>query len=213
MDLPRPEPLSDQELDALDLFLETSGSDIRSVEMLDGFFAALVVGPELVMPSRYLPYILGDPETRDPVLADAEETQQLLEVLTRHWNDLVCTLLDGEPWGMVVVEDEDSRPGREWGQGFLIGMSIEHEGWRAIVEDDDRAGAVLPIMMLAHEDDPDPALRSPPITPEMRDRILREISAGLVRMYHEFRDRLESPTPRRRPRAPRHPRRPRKRGR
>jgi uncharacterized protein len=30
-----------------------------NVEELDGFFAALVAGPEVVMPSQYLPEVFG----------------------------------------------------------------------------------------------------------------------------------------------------------
>jgi hypothetical protein len=58
-------PLTDDELNTLDLFLHGEWGEVSSIEMLDGFFAALLVGPELIMPSRYLPHIIGDPEDPD----------------------------------------------------------------------------------------------------------------------------------------------------
>jgi len=52
------EPLNDAELDRLGDLLENRGGDkAMNLEQLDGFFAALVVGPETVMPSEYLPEV------------------------------------------------------------------------------------------------------------------------------------------------------------
>ena len=55
------QPLADTELDHLSAVLERFG-DKRSMnlEQLDGFLAALICGPELVPPSKYLPKICGD---------------------------------------------------------------------------------------------------------------------------------------------------------
>jgi len=48
------EPLTDTELDRLGDFLEScKGGSAMNLEELDGFFAALIAGPETVMPSEY----------------------------------------------------------------------------------------------------------------------------------------------------------------
>jgi uncharacterized protein len=47
------EPLSDIELDRLADFLEEIGERAMNIEMLDGFLAALICGPSMVMPSEY----------------------------------------------------------------------------------------------------------------------------------------------------------------
>ena len=48
------EPLTDAELDRLGDFLKgCTGGRATNVERLDGFFAALIAGPETVMPSEY----------------------------------------------------------------------------------------------------------------------------------------------------------------
>ena len=50
----QPEPLTDAELDRLGDFLKgCKGGKAMNVERLDGFFAALIAGPETVMPSEY----------------------------------------------------------------------------------------------------------------------------------------------------------------
>jgi tRNA splicing ligase len=54
------QPLTDAELDQLAEFLKSckSGKGMN-VEQLDGFFAALIAGPETVMPSEYYSEVFG----------------------------------------------------------------------------------------------------------------------------------------------------------
>src|ERR1019366_1452428 len=57
---PQHDPLTDAELDRLGDFLKScKGGRAMNVEALDGFFAALIVGPEIVMPSEYYPEVFG----------------------------------------------------------------------------------------------------------------------------------------------------------
>jgi len=52
--------LSGQELEKLDaILMSRGGGRAMNVEELDGFFCALVMGPELAMPSEYLPVVWG----------------------------------------------------------------------------------------------------------------------------------------------------------
>jgi uncharacterized protein len=54
------EPLTDAELDHLGDFLKSCmGGRAMNVEALDGFFSALIAGPETVMPSKYYPEVFG----------------------------------------------------------------------------------------------------------------------------------------------------------
>ena len=54
------EPLTDAEFDRLGEFLKVcAGGKAMNVEELDGFFAALIAGPEVVMPSEYLAEVFG----------------------------------------------------------------------------------------------------------------------------------------------------------
>ena len=54
------ETLTDAELDRLGDFLKScKGGRAMNVEALDGFFAALIAGPETVMPSEYNREVFG----------------------------------------------------------------------------------------------------------------------------------------------------------
>ena len=54
------EPLTDAELDRLGDFLKScKGGKAMNLEEIDGFFAALIAGPETVMPSEYNREVFG----------------------------------------------------------------------------------------------------------------------------------------------------------
>ena len=48
------QPLTDAEFDRLAEVLQRCGRHAMNIEMLDGFLAALICGPETVLPSEYL---------------------------------------------------------------------------------------------------------------------------------------------------------------
>jgi uncharacterized protein len=181
---PMSAPLTDAELESLDHFLIEAGAVIENVEMLDGFLAALVIGPELVMPSDYLGLIIGDGETS--ALADMEEANRVLSLLMRHWNAIAGTLAAGKVWGPIIAEDEAASPGCDWARGFLTGVDLTRDAWQPFLDDEEQSGAIVAVLMLAHEHDPDEALRPPPIRPALRDDLILHLAAGLVRMHRYF---------------------------
>jgi hypothetical protein len=46
---------------------------------------------------------------------------------------------------------------------------------------------MIPMLMLYHEHDEDPAMRPKPIDPEQRKKVIESMAAGLVGAYRYFR--------------------------
>ncbi|MGE4262842.1 MAG: UPF0149 family protein [Desulfovibrio sp.] len=183
MQLELTQPLSSEELDKLEASLARHPHSM-TLEMLDGFFAALVCSPELVMPSTYMPYVLGDDDEK---MADLEDVQTFYQLVMRHWNSVAHSLNAGKPYDMVLVSSEDKCDyGNDWAVGFLQGVQIGGEDWDRLIEDDDNGGIFVPIFALVHEHDPDPDLRPEPISEEQRNSMLASISALLPSVYKYF---------------------------
>jgi uncharacterized protein YecA (UPF0149 family) len=65
------QPLTDAELDKLDDILKRFGDKrAMNLETLDGFFAALICGPDDVPPSEYFPEIWGGNMVNEPRVPD-----------------------------------------------------------------------------------------------------------------------------------------------
>ncbi|SAK43826.1 yecA family protein [Caballeronia hypogeia] len=181
-------PLTERELDRLEELLYSFGENAMTVEMVDGFFAALICGPEPVQPHEWLPVALGG--TVAP--AHEKDAGKTLQLLIRHWNtiadDLEFTLHEDAVYLPVLTIDEEdgTAHANEWAEGFMAGMDMRRESWDALFEDEKEAESALPVLMLYHEDDPDPELRTDPEALEDRETIIQEMIVGVTRIYRYF---------------------------
>jgi uncharacterized protein len=101
------EPLTDAELDRLGDFLKAcKGGKAMNVEALDGFFAALIAGPETVMPSEYYREVFGGEMSDACEFGSIDEANLILGLMMRHWNTIAATLYKGEIHVPLIFEDE-----------------------------------------------------------------------------------------------------------
>jgi uncharacterized protein len=191
-----PEPLNDAELDRLEDFLKScKGGKAMNVEQLDGFFAALIAGPETVMPSEYSPEVFGGEMSDVCEFSSPEEANEIFGLLIRHWNTIAGALFNREVYVPLLLEDENGvAHGNDWARGFVRGMHMRHDGWAELVNDEENDGCLIPMMMLYREQDEDPKMRPKPIAPEKREDIIAHMAAGLVGAYRYFRTHQEAST-------------------
>ncbi len=180
-------PLSDDELDRLGDFLEGIGSLAMNLEMLDGFFAALICCPDTVLPSEYLPQVWGE----DHAFDNNDQAAEILGLIMRHWNTIASalfqTLQEANVYLPVLLEDEHGVVhGNDWANGFMRGVQLRAEEWGELIESEEFGGSMVPMMALAHEHDPDPSMRPPKITQKKRDVLLQSMIAGLTHIYRYF---------------------------
>ncbi len=190
---PHPNPLTRAELSRLGAFLNScEGDSTMNLEELDGFFAALIAGPESVMPSEYLPEVFGGELDESCEFESIEEANEILGLLNRHWNAIAATLYKGEVYIPLLLKDENgSLHGNDWARGFIRGTFMRCDGWVDLVKHEENGGYLVPMMMLYHEHDEDPKMRPNPITSKMREEIVAGMAAGLVGAYQYFRDRRQ----------------------
>src|SRR5271165_7440731 len=101
------DPLTDVELDRLGDFLKRcKGGRAMNVEQLDGFFAALIAGPETVMPSEYYSEVFGGEMSDTCEFGSLDEANEILGLMMRHWNKIASTLHKGEIHVPLIFEDE-----------------------------------------------------------------------------------------------------------
>jgi uncharacterized protein len=70
-------------------------------------------------------------------------------------------------------------------------MELRRKDWAPLVDDEENGGSLVPIFALAHENDPAPELRSyeKPVNPELREKLIVGVAAGVMRIYRYFQQR------------------------
>lgn len=188
------EPLTDAEIDRLgDVLKNCKGGRAMNVETLDGFFAALIAGPEAVMPSEYCREVFGGEISDTCEFPSLDDANGFLKLMMRHWNNLAETLFRDEVYVPLLIEDKDGIPkGNDWAQGFMRGVGMRNEGWAELINNEEYGGSLLPMMVLCHEQDPDPEMRPDPISAEKREKIIVMMAGGLLGAYRFFRKHRET---------------------
>ncbi len=176
-----PIALAEDEIDWLHDFLDQTCATM-SVEALDGFFTALVVGPEPVMPSEYLAEIWdGD----GPVYDDREQGEFSLGLLMRHWNSIVHRFEAQRPYAPIMADT--AVMARDWANGFMRGVSLRMPVWdRRLAKDEQLTTFLGHILMLAI--DPDAAANEG-VTAEERTRMIASLPLAVHGLYLYWRER------------------------
>src|SRR5829696_8516003 len=185
-------PLADPEYGrlagALDRF---HGEGAMNLEQLDGFFAALICGPDAVPPSEYLPEIWGGDMANEEAFS-SQQLKDFLDLVLRHWSTIADILQSGDVHLPLLLEDEHGiAHANDWAQGFLRGMALRRADWGEFLKDEDEGGWIIAIFALAHEHDPDPAMRPyrEPISAERREDLIVRAAAGITAIYRYFEPR------------------------
>ena len=159
-----------------------------NVEQLDGFFAALIAGTEIVMPSEYYPEVFGGEMSDVCEFGSLDEANEFLGLMMRHWNTIAGTLNKGEVYGPILLQDENGvAHGNDWAHGFMRRTLMRHDGWLELVNNENHGGCLISMMMRCHEHDEDPEMHPKPISPEKREEVIVHMAAGLLGAYRYFR--------------------------
>lgn len=180
-------PLSENERDQLQSYLEQFPTEnINNIEMLDGFFTALICGPDMVVPSEYLAEIWGE---QDSAFKDIDDAQVFLGLTLRHWNAISHTLHSAEVFLPILHLQETGKAcGNDWANGFMKGVNLRIHSWQELFNDEENGGALIPILALHYENSSDPGLRpwKEAVSPEKREMLIVGLSAGVMKIYKYF---------------------------
>jgi uncharacterized protein len=160
-------PVEGVALDALDAFLSSdqSPSDSMMLSDLDGFLTAIAIGPELIMPSEWLPMIWGDDE---PVFTDEAEMQAVLGGILSRYNQIRHEITNGTFEPILWSDADGTTIGTDWAEGFMQGVALRATKWERLFRSEDGAGLIFPILALCGDENGESLLG---LGPEDEDRI------------------------------------------
>ena len=145
-------PLTDREIAELDELLAALPEDNESLDvaMLDGFLAGVLLAPDDVPQSVWLPFVFDGQGRATPDTADA---RRALELVLRRYHELAAYLAAREPFDPIVFELEDEQGKSLTGRDAIAALTP----WAAGLA---HAFDIVPALSAAYDADADlaPAL-------------------------------------------------------
>ena len=157
-------PELSSDLDALDEFLLSDRAPADSMELseLDGFLTGLVIGPETIMPSEWLPMVWGGDA---PEYDSLEEAQAVLAAIIGRYNEIARGLnAEPEVVAPVFLEDRDGSVIAEpWAEGFMAALALRADAWCPMILDREAHILLAPILALTTDENGKPMLPIDPV--------------------------------------------------
>ena len=113
------------------------------LSQLDGYLTGIILCPETIPASDWLPRVWGPQDDLDgPLFLDSGEARQVTGLIMAHYATLAAQLED--PGHVIVpVFDYDGQPGIEdtlwetWMLGFREAIHLRHSVWSAVLKERD----------------------------------------------------------------------------
>ena len=123
------------DLDALDGYLmsDHAPDDSMGLSDLDGFLTGIVVGPELILPSEWLPVIWGGEE---PEFETEAEMRTVLGTIMGRYNEIAaCFNTDPDEFDPIFWEGPEGEViASDWAGGFLDAVALRPKAWEPLIE-------------------------------------------------------------------------------
>lgn len=133
-------PLDENDFEFINNTLLKYGNDdsVLDVSELDGFLAAVVSGPEIMLPEQWLPAIWGG-SANEPKWEESSELERFLSLMFQHLNNIITLLMD-YPKDYEAVFQISEHEGEtvyiveEWCFGYMRGIALCPQ-WGALPEE------------------------------------------------------------------------------
>lgn len=129
-----PEPFTEEDFETLSDWLVRRGKGLCDIVELDGFFTAIVIGPNTLSPLKWLPKVWG---VKVPKFKDLEEMNRFIALVMGYYNSIVA-VFESEPGQFEPTFYERKVGGRtimivdEWCTGFIKGMRLDAASWKPL---------------------------------------------------------------------------------
>lgn len=148
--------LNDDDLEELDAFLcsDAAPAECMTLNVLDGFLTSVISGPDMIMPSEWLPVVWGNKD--GPQFADMEQAERVLGLVFRHMNSIIQSLMETpREFAPLFQKYPDQFGGpyaaEDWCAGYLAGMNLRIEEWEELVEGE-FSEVLMPVMTFGLDD-------------------------------------------------------------
>jgi len=158
------------DIEALDDFLmsDQSPPDCMMLCDLDGFLTGIAIGPELIMPSEWLPVIWGGEE---PAFDDVAQAQAIIGTIMNRYNEILGQVAEGAVAPIIMETPGGDVIAADWAEGFMDAVTLRPAAWAPLLKSQKDGALMLPILALCCDEDGEPLLDLPQ---DVEDRLFAE---------------------------------------
>jgi uncharacterized protein len=168
-------PSGPVDLAALDEYLTSDRSppDCMDISQLDGFLAGVIAGPDMILPSEFLPVVWGGEQ---PDFTDTAEAETVLGSILGRYNE-IATGLAAVPADYAPVFWQDplgNKITEDWAVGFMQAVAMRSDAWEPALLDDEGAMMLIPIGIIAGIAEPDIGLHDADLPEAFLDELMEQ---------------------------------------
>jgi uncharacterized protein len=150
------------------LLSDQSPPECMLLSDLDGFLTGIAIGPEVVMPSEWLPQVWGGDE---PVFDDHVQASAILGTIMDRYNMILRDTAAGA-FGPLFWETQDGTViAADWAEGFMQAVALRLDAWEPLMRSRRHGRLLFPILALCADEHGDSALG---LEPDEEDRVMAE---------------------------------------
>ncbi|CAA6605845.1 YecA family protein [Rhodospirillaceae bacterium LM-1] len=147
------------DVDELDDYLMSDEAPEASmlISDLDGFLTGIAIGPELIMPSEWLPVVWGG---ESPEFENEEEAGRILGHIMGRYNEIIHCLAEA-PLKLAPIFLQDAKGveiAADWAEGFMQAVGLRAGAWSQLYADEEACLLMAPILAWLVDDEDGEAL-------------------------------------------------------
>ena len=147
--------LSEAELNELAAFLlsEKTPEYCMDISMLDGFLVCMLLGPDTILPDKWLPVVWGEGE-EDAIEWESDlEANRIIGLLMNHFNGISSMFEhDLSAYKAYFYRDKEGNLTlNEWCKGFVEGMRLAPDYWEKILMNPELNFLLAPMVLFGSE--------------------------------------------------------------
>ena len=188
------------DLEALDRYLcsDRAPDNCMGLSALDGFLTGIVVGPEPIPASEWLPVIWDDEE---PEFESEAEARAILDtIMGRHNQIAACFASNPDDFGPIFLKGPDGDViVSDWAAGFLDAIALRRTAWEPLFNHQRAKVLLEPLSILGDDGESDDERAPDDRWKEFyasKPTVIPTCVLGIDEFWKDYRDR-QKPQPRR----------------
>ena len=152
-------PITPDELTELALFLNSNAvsENIMSIDVLDGFLTAMLIGPVTIEPGVWLPYVWDITGSGEPYPFSSKVEEVRITGLIIRFMSVLDMLIKSSPEAYIPLlefneyEDlaDEHKAVRSWVLGFMLAITNNMTEWRPLMSSERMSVMLAPIITIA----------------------------------------------------------------